>query len=470
MVIKNRKFLPVIGIFLLLNACKKEGTEIDTPTITSFQTADIAYMADSIPLSVTAAGNYPLSSIKVTFSRDGQRISENIIPIKEAGTYNDKLLVPFVKDLEDGPAQIQLMVKNRNFDYSIQTIPIQVSRPKFPYLTLKTAYGDYKMEPVAGEPYKYAVTQAFPSTILNALIEAPAFGDNGNAFYFGGKTIAAYASDQDSIPFQKIIAEGSPFTVSFDTRTFEAEPFLKPSFGGIEFPAYSNNTAVIEHAFSQNQTIALDGILDINSWWIDPTFLEDNGDGTYKFRAIDGQYRITADQNLKYFKIEPMEGDGLADFNPATHSGGVYINGGSGNLVGSAPVERLGIPSLTSNPTLWDAEKNIAMAPLGDGIYQIRLIAGTTLFQSNVSGSNVGISFYQNSRTIDNPFPITLTQTLYGSPGSPSSSAGSPRFELNPGNSSMVVSGSNRSLGNGRTYIFTLDTKTSPASLSISLE
>jgi len=471
---KTKLFL-LLGVSSGIYACKEE-VQIDTPSITSFQTAEVAYMGDSIPVDITINGEYPINTIKATFFQNDQQIAESIVPAKKAGIYSNKLLVPFIKDIADGPAEIQLMVKNKNFNYTTVIVPIQVTRPKFPYLTLKTAYGDYKMEPVVGEPYKYAVTEAFPNTKLNALIEAPAYGKNGNSFLFGGASISAYATNKDSIPFQIVRPPGSTFTVSFDTRSFEAAPFLKPSFGGIEFPNFANNIAVIEAEFKQNQPIGLDGIVDIANWWINPSFLSSNGDGTYKFRAIDGKYRITADQALKYFKIEPMEGNALANFDPVSKTGGVWVNGGIGDSDGSALKERFGIPSMAANPSLWNPEKNVAMAPLGNGIYQIKLIANQTLFLSNVSGSTAGIAFYQNSRSLDNYFVLNLVQTLYGSPGQPTSAGGSARFELktSSGNLSkgapIISTGSNRSLGANRTYVFTLDTKISPAAVTITLE
>jgi len=264
--IKKKRLLLTLGVGMLLYSCKDKLT-IDTPTISAYETVDVAYMGDSIPLHITTQGNYPLNSIKVTFLRNNERISEMILPTKASGAITQKLFVPFVKDIADGKAEIQVMVKNANFDYSTTLIPIQVTRPAYPYLTLKTAYGDYKMEPVAGEPYKYAVTKAFPSTTLNALIEAPAFDKYGNAFYFAGKTIVATKSTQDSIPFQTHKKLGTEYTVSFDTRTFAAGPFLKPAFGDIEFPDFSNDIAVIEHEFSQNQNISFSGILDIDKSW-----------------------------------------------------------------------------------------------------------------------------------------------------------------------------------------------------------
>lgn len=471
---KTELFL-ILGVSSALYTCK-EDIQINTPEITSYQTAEVAYLGDSIPLDITIKGEYPINTIKATFFRNGEQIAESIIPAKEAGSYRNRLKIPFTKGIADGPAEIQLMVKNKNFNYSTVMVPIQVTRPKFPYLTLKTAYGNYRMEPVPGESYKYAVSAAFPNTKLNALIEAPAYGKNGNTLLFGGTEISAYATDKDSIPFQIVREPGTVFTVSFDTRSFEGSPFLKPAFAGIDFPNFVNSIAVIEAEFKQNQSISLDGILDIANWWIDPSFLSNNGDGSYKFRATDGKYRITAHQALKYFKIEPMQGNMLADFDPISKTGAVWINGGIGDQAGSSPVERFGIPSVTTNGALWNPEKNVAMAPLGNGIYQIKLIAGQNLFLSNVSGSTAGIAFYQNSRSFDNYFALNLVQTLYGNPGQPTSAGGSARFELktSSGNLSkgapIISTVSNRSLGVNRTYVFTLDTKVSPAAVTITLE
>jgi hypothetical protein len=457
---------------LLFYACQDK-QEIDTPQVVSYTVGESAYMADSIPLGITVDGKYDMNSVRILFFINDEKISETLIPTNKAGSFATKLYVPYAKDVADGTAELQIVPRNKNFNYSVKTIPINIIRPKFPFLVLKTAYGDYQMNPVPGEPYKYSVTSNFPTRSLNALIQAPAYGDNGNAFYFGGTTIVANASEMDSISFKADPSLGANYTVSFDTRTFEAGPFLKPAFGGSEFPAFNAGMAIVEHNFTQNQAIAITGIADISDWWIDPTFLDKATNG-YKFRAIDGKYRITADQNLKYFKIEPMNGNGLADFDPATKAGGVWINGGIGALEGSAPAGRLGIPSMTTNPSLWNADKNIAMAPKGNGIYEVKLIANQTLFLSNVSGSTAGISFYQNSRSKDNAFALELVQSLYGSPGSPSTSGGSARFELKPAsansNGDMICSGSNRSLGNGRTYVFSIDTKSTPAKISISLE
>lgn len=477
---KKRNFLLVLSSLVALYSCKDDKVEIDTPTISASSSAELAFMGDSIPINIVANGDYPLSNIKVTFYQNGEQISESLIPTAKGGNFSKNIYVPFVKNLDDGPAEVQVKVSNKNFDFSYATLPIQVNRPKFPYLTLKTKFGNFRMEPVAGEEYTYTTTQQIPEKRVNAIIEAPAYQENGNPITFGGSEINTVVSTQDSIPFEVVNIPEAGYTITFNTKTFEGTPFLKPSFGGIEFPAFENGIAVIEAEFTQNQLIAFDGITNIADWWIDQSFLANNGDGTYNFRAVDGKYRVTADQNLKYFKIEPMDGDKLADFDPVTKTGGVWVNGGVGDQQGPAPVERLGFPSMSSNGSVWNPEKNFAMAPLGDGIYQIKLIAGVNLFMSNVPSTNGastgGLAFYQNSRSFDNFFALDLVQTLYGSPGQPTSAGGSARFELknsfnNLSNGAPIIStGSNRTLGANRVYVFTLDTKVSPAAVSITLE
>ena len=71
---RTRNLLLLFGALLSFNACKEEA-QIDTPNILSYQTVEVAYMGDSIPLVINADGQYRLSSIKVTFFQDDERIS-----------------------------------------------------------------------------------------------------------------------------------------------------------------------------------------------------------------------------------------------------------------------------------------------------------------------------------------------------------------------------------------------------------
>ena len=459
----------MLGVFAAIFSCKEDEPVIDTPVITSYQTVDEAFMGDSIPISIVAAGDYPLNQIKITFFQNNQQVSENIIPTKDPGSFDKKIIVPFVKDLADGPAEIQLMVKNKNFNYSTVLIPIEVKRPKFPYLTLKTQYGDYRMEPVVGKPYEYAVTADFPSGKIPAVIQAPAFGENGNAILFGGEVITANAQPTDLIPFEKVGTTN--FTVTFNTLTFKASPFLKPAIvvgdEAVEFPDYTAGRAVLDLDITQGDIIKFDGILDIASWWKDPSFLEDQGSGNYKFRAISGKYRITADNNLKYFNIEPLDEAGeLLNFDPATKTGAIWLNGGNG-FIGEVD-NRIGFPSYQSNSSSWNPQKNHAMAPIGNNRYEMILKAGETIFPSNISGQAAGFAFYGQSRSVDQKLAIDLVQSFCANGNTvltgtapyakleynkPQGDLGTLRFDIRsdsgPQHNNQISTGSNRSIAGG---------------------
>lgn len=467
---KKLLFLLFFLVYLFYSCDNDNKT--DVPAISSVDIAGVAYMADSVPFNVTVTADYPMNSIRIQFYSSGEMVSERIIPASSAGTYGGKLFVPFVKDVDDGTSEVRVIAKNKNFDYSAKSATLNISRPKFPYLTLKTAYGNFRMEPVQGKSYEYAVAYAFPIQEFKGIIEAPAYGENGNSFYFGGTSVKANVLSTDSILFITDEPVGKNYIVSFDIRSYDIEPFVKPSFNGVVFPAFTGGLAIVEQNCTQNQSILIRGFLDIASWWIDPTFLDNNPDGTYKFRAMDGKYRITADQNLKFFRIEPMNGNGLADFNPETKTGGIWVNGGIGDM-GNLP-NPLGVPSYETNPCLWNPEKSFAMAPMGGGVYQVKLIAEKTIRQST-SGNTVGFGFYQNSRSLNNPLQLNLVQTLYGNPGVPDASGGTERFMLKTSPNAYsqghyIVTGSNRALGGGQKYIFTIDTNYSPVQVKISRE
>ncbi|MDR3188298.1 MAG: DUF5125 domain-containing protein [Prevotellaceae bacterium] len=466
---KNAFFLFCAASALFSSSCEEEAP--DTPQVSSYQLAESAYMADSIPFSVTVSAEYPLNKVRTQLFFEDTKVAEVLLPVNKAGTYSGRLYVPFAKNVANGTAEVRILVTNKNFDISVTSLPIGVLRPEYPYLTLKTAFGDYQMSPVAGEPYQYAATQPFPVQLLMATIETPAYGENGSKVLFGGAPIKESSLPTDSIAFLTDAPIGTPYTVSFNTLTYAAEPFVVPSFGGYEFGDFVNNLATIEDGFTQNQKISIRGFLDLADWWIDPTFLDSNDDGTYEFRAMSGKYRVTADRNLKFFRVEPMSGDALADFDLPTHTGGIWINGNA----------NIGVPSYTANGCSWTGDKNFAMAPMGDGIYELKLITGKTLhpqqsgnnvnFKFFVASKNTGTGFVNEASTSGNPHMVKIVKNLYGGSSSDDPSGGTERFTVGSGsNDGNIQSVNNRALVSNRTYLFRVDAKSSPAELSIYLE
>ena len=434
-------FILMLAILFCFAACDDDKDKI--PNLVSFDVVSSAYFGDSIPFSVTVDGNEPLNKIQALLYYSDILVSETFIPVNNPGTYSGKLFVPFLGNIPDGTAELKFAVKNKDFDFAISSTNINLSRPKFPYLILKTEAGEYRMNPSSTGEHLYVASEVFPSQYMPALITAPAYGEIGNEINFGWvkENRAIKENQTDSIPF--LSDEVGEYGISFNTLTYEGRPFVPPSFGGLLFPDPSNGLSIIEDEFTQNQKIVIGGYPDLNDWWIDPTFLDTNNDGSFSFRAKDGKYRITADSNLKYFRIEPMIGDALATFNSTTGEGTIWVIGDG----------YVGNPSYARNSINWNADKGIATAPLGNKTFQIKYIAGTTL-RGSAGGVNFKF-FYQrgwgNEFTRDR---INVVSEIFETP------AADGNIRLKSG----------KTLVSGRIYVFTIDASSLPVTATVTEE
>lgn len=120
---------------------------------------------------------------------------------------------------------------------------------------------------------------------------------------------------------------------------------------------------------AQGEILQFEGIDDIADWWIDPDFLAkiDGADNKFSFQAIDGSYRISADEGNKYFVVEVLS-DGATAVTNADGTGTVWVIG-DGNI---------GKPS-NANGINWTESKALCMAPIGNKKYRITLVAGTQI-------------------------------------------------------------------------------------------
>jgi len=434
-------FILMLAVLFCFASCDDDKDKI--PNLTSYEIAPAAYFGDSIPFSVSVDGNEPLNKIQALLYYSDVLVSETFIPVNNPGKYSSKLFIPFLGNIPDGTAQLKFVVKNREFDFTVSYGEIKLSRPEFPYLTLKTESGDYQMKPSLTEKHLYVASEVFPDQYMPALIVAPAYGEHGNEMVFGWvkENRAIKENQTDSIPF--LSDEVGVYDISFNAFTYEGKPFVPPSFGGHQFPDPSGGLSIIETEFTQNQNIVIGGYPDLSEWWIDPTFLDTNNDGSFTFRAKDGKYRITANTNLKYFRIEPMIGDALAVFNSTTGEGTIWVIGDG----------YVGNPSYASNSINWNTDKGLSAAPLGNGIFQMKFIAGTTL-----RGSSAGVNFkFFYQRAWGNEFTrdrINIVSDLFETP------AADGNIRLKAG----------KTLVTGRKYVFTVDASSLPATATVTEE
>ncbi|GEM_PF-4556682 len=119
----------------------------------------------------------------------------------------------------------------------------------------------------------------------------------------------------------------------------------------------------------KGQAVTLEGIDDIADWWIDPDFFTriEGTDNKFVFQAIDGSYRIDADQDLKYFTVQVLSGGAPATLN-ADGTGAIWVIGDG----------QIGKPT-NANGINWEPNNALCLAPIGDLKYRITLVAGSQI-------------------------------------------------------------------------------------------
>ena len=130
-------------------------------------------------------------------------------------------------------------------------------------------------------------------------------------------------------------------------------------------------------SLKKGATLQFDGIVGSN-WYVDPDFLKDNGDGTYTFLCMSGQYAIKAYADYQYVQVYPVNDEGKPATLQTDGTGSVWV-------IGSECVNK---PLLTSanNKSWWtDPDWDQCMAPIAKGVYRITLTVGQQLAATGVN-------------------------------------------------------------------------------------
>lgn len=369
---------------LTLGACDDDENVPGNPVMDIKTETASACFGDSLAFTVNASdADVPLSTLKAQLYFGEEMVSETVIRTKVSGEdYTGKIYVPFYKDVPNGTATLRYILQNIHFTITEQTVNVQCTRPQWDHLLLVAEDGTQYAMPRTGEN-QYAVTASFPQK-LNAYILAPAYGTAGNEMTFGYGTDGAITEGSTTdIPFSNL--EAGEYTVTFNTLTYEAGPFLSVNMNGQEFVQVDANTMKVETALTQGETITFEGVPDYENWWIDPDFFAQGEDGTLTFVPISGNYRITADMEKQYFKVEVLDGAMSDATLQSDGTGALWIVGGSGSL----GTEAIGKPSYVGAPS-WDGGNGaICMSPIEPTTYQITLVAG-----QQITADGVNFKFY----------------------------------------------------------------------------
>ena len=328
-----------------------------------------AHFGDILPFTVGVSDNVPLSTLTVKLYFGDEVVYETVIRTKTVGDYSGTISIPFLKDIPDGVATVEFILVDTHMSKATKTVDLPVSRANYPYLILVTADKSYAMVPT-GKPHEYAATEAFPSVEVSAYIKTPVVDDNGTEITFGMQAGAVSQDVTTDILFTSPVP--GTFDVTFNTRTYEAGPFFEISVNGSKMSMSEKDIYSVDVNLTQGQNLTIDGIIDIADYWIDSDFFTPVSDNEFTFVPITGKYRVIANTNLKYFRIEAMSGNNVATLQ-ADGTGAIWVIG-----------QGVGKPSVEKNAVGWTTENAICMAPIGNKKYQITLVAGETIRATSI--------------------------------------------------------------------------------------
>ncbi len=364
-----KKILLGVAGMLALHACTDDDLKTGNPQLTSRTEFGSAMYGDSLSFTVDVADSeVPLSTVKAQLYFTEDLVSETVIRTQTNGAYSGKIFIPYYPNIADGTAILKLVLQNINFTVTEKEYDLNVSRPDFAYLTLVTEEGEeYRMDRI--EKYAYAVTDDFELQ-QKAYIKTPSASENGNELVFGLENGTIIQGITDYITFSDIT---TPYTISFNTFSYEASPFAKYLLNGEELEMVDDDTYQIDLSLSPGDELEFEGFADFDSWWLDVDFFEKVNETTLRFVPMAGDYRITANLKHEYLSVEKMDGSEYATLQE-DGTGAIWIIG-----------EGIGKPSASTNAVGWTTEKALCMASVEEGIYQITVVGGQTINASNIN-------------------------------------------------------------------------------------
>ncbi len=351
------------------------------PDVTVNSISSSAYMGGEISFSVNISDkSFDLSTIKAELYFDEDVVDETTIRTKTEGTYEGTLSVPFYANIPDGTATVVFTGTNVGQGQTVlDPVGVSVTRPVFSSLTLTLEDGtEYTME-ASSTKHVYEYTGSF-GTDINAMITTPAVSGGPDEMTFGWDGSEIVQDGSAYIPFHQNLAGEN--TISFNTYSFEGSPFevLDITIAGVQATAEDASTYYAVLDLTQDQTIDIEGFGEsFADWYIDPDWLEEISDGSYKFLAIDGKYKFTIESDLEWFRVEAMaDAYSTATLN-SDLTGAIWLNGSSG----------VGKPSYDASPVNWNTGNALCLSQIEEKKYQITLVGGVS-----INATNVNIKFY----------------------------------------------------------------------------
>jgi hypothetical protein len=290
-------YLLVAASVVFAASCEKtpEAAKLE---ITACTLAESAEFGESVDFTVTSA---EAANVTVALIKEGKQLSSTTVREAQAGVFAGAFDVPYTKNIADGEYDVMIMAMGKNSDRAEQTEKIKLAHPKF--TSVAFVYGSEKIELAAAES-KWSYTGALPAA-LEGYFEAKA-GDK--TYTFGGANTdnVEFGSTEamELYSYETAIPEG---TISFDVVSFQVKFPLDAAWVTVPETVDSAYPGTTDVEFKKGQVVGFVGLGDL---WVDVDFFDNNGDGTYTFRAEGGKYRLTNQADWGSLRVERLSANG----------------------------------------------------------------------------------------------------------------------------------------------------------------
>lgn len=337
--------------------------------VSAYTLAESAEFGETLDFTVTST---EAANVTVALIKDGKQLSSVTVREAQNGVFAGAFDVPYTKNIADGEYDVMIMAVGKSSDRAEQTVKINLAHPEFSSVAF--VYGSERIEMSGSdaaspsEAGKWSYTGELPAA-LEGYFEAKA-GDK--TYTFGGANIdnVEFGSTEamELYSYEEAIPQG---TISFDVVSFQVKFPLNALWVNVPETVDPAYPGTVDVEFKKGQVIGFAGLGDL---WVDVDFFDNNGDGTYTFRAEGGKYRLTNQADWGSLRVERLSANGDL---------GTFGWDESGNITANEAIWCLGNYNF-GKPDMravrdgrvfsdWETYDGYCMAKIDDYKYQITL-------------------------------------------------------------------------------------------------
>lgn len=298
-----RKFyfaLAAVALVASAVSCQPEAEQVKLD-ITECNISTSAVFGEDLPFVVSIPEGSEVSSVTAALIKDGKQIADKTIRMEASSAHvssiNGELGIPYTKNIADGEYEVMFVAVGGN-ERAEKTVKINIAHPEFASVTLVADSDRFEFSAAEGN---WAYTGPLPAS-LSGYFEAKT--SEGDVYSFGGSNVdnIEYGTTTaiEFYNYSDAIPEG---TLSFDVVSFQVNYPIEAKW--VEVPETTDPAypGTVDVDFKKGQIVKFIGLGDL---WVDVDFFDNNGDGTYTFRAEGGKYRLTNQSDWGSLRTERL--------------------------------------------------------------------------------------------------------------------------------------------------------------------